>query len=233
MQLGRTQIQRDSRELRRHRHRHHGRDAHIVQHAEQPAAEKPEHAERTLKHAIAGSTAGLRHHLRDGGLQDRLLRAHANAPERDAYKQRADTMAREHEHRKRRRQHRRPHERLHALFIIQQSEHQRRHGVDQHGPGIQQRQRPAADERGRLRKAGGEVRVRARDVHEHERIVDEAEREQADARNVEHELFFHLEGHVFLRLGLKVLGFGNFRFVTSSSTSVIAPGMASTAKHVE
>ena len=54
------------------------------------------------------------------------------------------------------------------------------------------------------------MRVRARDVHEHERIVDEAEREQADARNVEHELFFHFEGHVFLRLGLKVLGIREF-----------------------
>ncbi len=50
------------------------------------------------------------------------------------------------------------------------------------------------------------MRIRARDVHEHERIVDKAEREQADARDVEHELLFHFERHVFLRLGLKVLG---------------------------
>ena len=40
-----SDVKRDRRKLRRDRHRNHGRDAHVIEHAEQPTAYEPERAE--------------------------------------------------------------------------------------------------------------------------------------------------------------------------------------------
>lgn len=206
MQLLRGDVEWDGRKLRSDRHCRHRGDTDVVQHAEQPAPQKPEHAERALKNAIARGAAGLGYHAGDCGFEDGFLRAHADTPERDADQQHRHAVRAEDEDGKRRGQERGPHERAHALFIVHHAENKRCDRVDEHRACIEERQRTAADERGRFGKAGGKLRIGARDVHDDDGIVDEAEGKEADARDVEHEFLFHPEGHIFLRLGLKMLG---------------------------
>ena len=43
-------------------------------------------------------------------------------------------------------------------------------------------------------------------MHDDDGIVDEAEGKEADARDIEHEFLFHLEGDIFLRFRLKAFG---------------------------
>lgn len=49
MQLLRGNVERDRRKLRDDRHRYHRRDTDIIQHAEQPTAQKPENADEHSK----------------------------------------------------------------------------------------------------------------------------------------------------------------------------------------
>ena len=205
MQPLRGDVERDGRKLRSDRHCRHRGDTDIVQHAEQPAPQKPEYAKRTLKNAVARGAAGLWHHAGDRSFQDGLLRAHADAPEGDAKQQHRHAVRAEDEDGKRCGQERGPHERAHALFIVHHAENERCDRVDEHRACIEQRQRAAADERGRFGKAGGKLRIGARNVHDDDGIVDEAEGKKADTRDVEHEFLFHLEGHILLRLRLKML----------------------------
>ena len=118
-------VQGDGRQLGRHGHGDHGRDADVVQHPQQPAAQKPENAEQTLKNAVARGAAGLWHHAGDRSFQDGLLRAHADAPEGDAKQQHRHAVRAEDEDGKRCGQERGPHERAHALFIVHHAENER------------------------------------------------------------------------------------------------------------
>ena len=71
------------------------RNGEIVECPHQPATQKPEEAEGTLKDAIAGGAAGFGHHRGDGGLENGFLCAHANTPEGDADQQRRNRVHRE------------------------------------------------------------------------------------------------------------------------------------------
>lgn len=83
-------------------------------------------------------------------------RPHPYAPERDPHKHHGDRRDGKQENRKGRRKDRRPDKGPDALFIVEESKEQGGHGVYQHRSGIEQRQRPAAYQRGGLRKAGSQ-----------------------------------------------------------------------------
>ena len=200
-------VQGNGRQLGRHGHGDHGRDADVVQHPQQPAAQKPEHAEGALEHAVARGPAGLGHHGADRRLQDGLLGAHAHAPQGDAHQQGVHRVPGEHEDGEGRRQHRAPHQGPDPLLVIQQPEEQGRHRVHQHGPGIQQGQRSAGDQTSRFPQARRHTGEGPGDMHD-DGIVDEAEGKQADAGDIQDELLLHVEGDVLLGLRLKVLRVG-------------------------